>query len=94
MNRRRADHRGIDRAHIARDDRLQRRHDVARDQHRIDADLGPRAVRAAPLDMNVKERARRHHGAGADRELPDRQAGMIVHAEHGVAGKALRTARP
>ena len=58
------------------------------DQHRIDARLRPRAVRADALDMDVEERPARHHGAGPDREFADREPRMIVHAEHRVAREA------
>ena len=67
------------------DDRLQRRRDVAGDQHRVDAGLGPGAVRALAGDRDVEERAARHHRAGADLEFADRQPGPVVHAEDRVA---------
>jgi hypothetical protein len=87
-----ADDGGVGRLDVARDDRLQRRRDVRRDQHRIDARLGPRAMRALAGDRDVEYGAARHHGAAADLEPADRQAGPIVHAEHRVAREALEQA--
>jgi hypothetical protein len=65
---------------------------VRRHEHRVDARLGARAVRAAALDVDVEERAARHHRPRAHREGSERHPGPVVHAEHRFAGKALEEA--
>jgi hypothetical protein len=86
------EHGGFHRRRVARDDGLQRDRDVRCDHHRIDAGLRPRAVRALAGDANVEEGAARHHRTGAHRELPQRQARPVVHAENGIARKFLEQA--
>ncbi len=65
---------------------------MARDQHRVDRLFRPRAVRTAPGDVDVEERAARHHRTWADRELADRQARRVVHPEYAVTGETLEQA--
>ena len=87
-----ADDDGIDRADVARDDRLERGRDVAPHQHRVDPRFRPRAVRAAPGDRDVEKRAARHHRTRADLELADGEAGTVVHAENRIARKLVEEA--
>ena len=75
--------------HIARDDGLQRRRDVARHDHRIDPGLGAGAVRAAAGDGDIEVGAARHHRAGADLKFADCEPRPVVHAKDRVARKAL-----
>ena len=82
-------HGRIDRRDIARHHALQRRRDVGGDDHRIDAGLRPRAVRALAGDVDVEEGAARHHRARADGELADVEARPVVHAEDRVAREPL-----
>ncbi len=85
-------HRGVDRAHVARHDRLQRGCDLNGHHQRVDAGLGARAVRPHAGDVDVEERAAGHHRPGAHVEPADRELGPVVHAEQHVARKALEQA--
>ncbi len=83
------DHRRIERRHVARHHALQRRDDLRGDDHRIDAGLRPRAVRALAGDLDVEQAAARHLRARADGELADVELGPVVHAEDLLAGELL-----
>ena len=82
-------HRRVLRAHVARHDGLQRGGDIGRDDHRVDAGFGPRAMRALALDADVPGSTAGHHRAGADGELARLQARPVVHAEDGIAGELV-----
>ena len=80
---------------VARHDRLQRRDDVSRHQHRVDAQLRAGAVRPSARDRDVEERAARRSAAPcAIANCPDRLAGPVVQGEHLRRRETARTARP
>ena len=83
------DDRRIERRHVARHHALQRRDDLGGDDHRIDARLRPRAVRALAGDLDVEQAAAGHLRAGADGELADLELGPVVHAEDLLAGELV-----
>ena len=56
-----ADHRAVDRPHVARHDALHRRDDVRGHQHRVDRQVGMRAVAALARDFDRDPVGRRHH---------------------------------
>ena len=74
------DHGGLQRIDVARHHRLQLVDDLGADQDGIDAQMRPRRVAALAFERNLDVIGRRHHGAGTDGELADRQAGIVVHA--------------
>ena len=84
-----AQHRRVGRAHVPRDDGLQRGGDVAGRQHRVDTFLRPRAVRAPPAHGDIEERAPGHLRTRRDRELAQRHVGPVVDGVDRVAGKPL-----
>ena len=51
--------------------------------------MRPRGVPAAALDFDGEAVGRRHHRAGPEAELSDRQAGIIVHAVDFLDAEAL-----
>ena len=73
-------HARLERIDVARHDRLDGVDDLRADQNGVDAEMRARGVGADALDVDRDEIGRRHHGAGADAELADRHAGIIVHA--------------
>ena len=82
MKLRHRHHETVDRVGRARHDRLQRKHDLAGDDDRIDRAVRHRRVSALAVDLDGKFRGRRHDRAGPDGELADRQPRHVVHAEH------------
>ena len=84
-----AEDRRVERSDISRHDGLQRRRDVAGDDHRIDPGFRAGAVRAAAGDGDVEIGAACHHRAGADLKSADRQPRPVVHAKNRIARKAL-----
>ena len=89
LHRAEAHHRGIDRAHVARDDRLHRRDDVAGDEHGIDRRVRMGAVPAAAVDLDFDAVRRGHRGPGRDADPSGRQAGPVVQREHLLRRKTL-----
>ena len=82
-------HGAVQRVHPAGDQALQAEHDLGGDHHGIERALRPGRVAAAALhaDLEVVR-------VGADRtrhrrHLADRDAGIVVRAEHHVAGEAV-----
>jgi hypothetical protein len=51
--------------------------------------IGMRAVAAAAFDVDGDPVGGGHHGAGAHRDLPGRQAGPVVHGIDRIAGESL-----
>ena len=82
-------HRRIERRHVARHHALQGRDDLGGDDHRVDATLRSRAVRALAGDFYVEQSAAGHLRAGADGELADVELGPVVHAEDLFAGELV-----
>ena len=74
------DHGGFQRIDVARHDRLQRVDDRRAHHDRIDRGVRPRRVAAEAFDVDIDAVGRRHHRAGPDGEIADREAGIIVHA--------------
>jgi hypothetical protein len=74
-------HRVVDRALVARDDALQRAHQMRACEQRVATGMWHRCV--ARHAFEPEPGARCHHWAGTEAELPG------VHAEHGVHRKAL-----
>ncbi len=93
LHRAHADHRRVDRPHVARDDALQRRDDVGRDKHRIDREVGVRAVAALArhLDRGCGRRGS-HHRARIEADGARRHARPVVHREHRLDRKAIEQA--
>ena len=83
------DDRGLGRRDVAGHHRLDRAHQVRGDDDRVDARLGAGAVRADALDVDVEERAARHHRPRAHRELADVELRPVVDAEDRVARELL-----
>ena len=78
-----ARHRDDKRMHrigVARHDRLQRQHEMARYQGRIDRRMGSRRMASAADDTNGERVGRRIERAGPDGESAHGQARRIVHA--------------
>ncbi|MNI26820.1 hypothetical protein D3C73_805370 [compost metagenome] len=87
-----AEHRGIQRIAVARDDGLQRLRQLHRRHDGVDAQVGHARVGALAFDDDRKFVAGRHDGAGGQAELAGLHAGPVVHAEHGFHRKALEQA--
>jgi hypothetical protein len=85
-------HGRIQRRHVARHDALQADRDLRGHQRRVDAGLGPRAVRPTAGDADVEERAAGHHRPALHVEAAHLQLGPVVHAEDGVAGETREQA--
>ena len=68
-----ADDRAVQRVDVAAGDRLQPVDDLRRGDDRVDAEMRHRGMRAASADGDLEDVEGRHHRAGADRELADRQ---------------------
>ena len=73
---------GFQRIDVARDDRLDLIDDLRAHQHAVDRHMRPRRVAAEAFDVDVDAVGRRHHRAGPDGEVTDREAGIIVHPVH------------
>ncbi len=80
-------HRRIDRVDVARRDRLQGQHDLRPDDERVDAVMRMRGMAAPALDVDVEAVRGGEHRTGASRHVADRDAGLVVHREHRVAGE-------
>src|SRR5260370_6603539 len=50
------------------------------DQHGVDSGMGTRRMRSAAFDLDEDAIRCRHHRSRPDSELPEREAGIIVHA--------------
>ncbi len=89
-----AQDRGVERADIARDDRLQRDRDVAGGDDRVDPGFGTRAMRPPAGDRDVEIGAARHHRPGADLEIcrPPAPAGCACQRSRRTGNG--RTGRP
>ena len=72
LHRAQADHRAVDRADVARHEALHRGDDVRRHQHRVDRQVGVRAMAAAAVHDDLDAVGRRHHRprVDADRARP------------------------
>ncbi len=82
VHRAKAHHAGVDGAHVAGDDRLHRRDDVARDEHGIDRHVRMRAMTPASVDRDLDAVGRSHRRARRDADAPGRQTGPVVQREH------------
>ena len=80
-----AQHRRLRRRHVAADDALHRDDELRRDEGRIGAAVGHRAVPTGTLEGDFPAVRRRQHRAGADREVALLEARHVVHAVDGVA---------
>ena len=60
--------------------------------HRVDRGVRPRRVAAETFDVDVDAVGRRHHRAGPDREIADREAGIVVHPVHLLDPEAVHHA--
>ena len=83
------DHRAVDRVGVARDDGLQRAHDLRAGDHRIARMMGHGAVPATAGELDLDAIGGGHHRARAHRELAERQARPVVHAEHLLGRETL-----
>jgi len=72
--------RGVERIDVAGDDRLQLGDDLGADQERVDGDMRARRMAALAFELDHDVSAAAIMAPGADGELADRQAGVIVHA--------------
>ena len=89
---RHGDHGGVDRPLVARDDALQRRHDLRAREHRVAAVVRHGRVRALAAHGDLEFVARCHQRAGRGAERADRHARPVVHAEHGIAREPVEQA--
>ena len=87
------DHRRLQRIDIARDDRLDLIDDLRADQHAYRSmACGRAACPPRPSISMVRRSAAAISGPGRKRKLPDRQAGIIVHAVDFLDAEALHQA--
>ena len=63
-------HRGVERIDVARHHRLQLVDDLRADENAVDREMRPRRMAADAFDVDRDVVGRRHHGAGANGELP------------------------
>ena len=89
-----ADHRRAQRIGVAADDRLERRHDMGADEHRVDAEVRHGAMGAVAANLDVELVGRRHDRAGPDRDGPGRQFRPIVDAVDFVYREQVERGRP
>ena len=83
---------GIERIGVARHDGLQRLHELAADHDRVDGAIRHGRMAAAALDGERELGRRRHDRARPDRELADRQTGLVVHAVNRFDGEPVHDA--
>ena len=86
---RHADHSGVLRVKIARDDRLQRIDRLRYEKHRVLARIGHRRVRALAGGDDFEDVVRAHQRSRAHRERTGRQARPVVHAVDRAHREAL-----
>ena len=88
------DDRGLGRRDVAGHHRLDRAHEVRGDDDRVHARLGAGAVRADPLDVDVEERAARHHRPRAGPRTCRRRASAGCGCRRSCRTGTARRARP
>ena len=93
VHRAQAHHRGVDRAHVAADDRLRGGDDVTRDQHGVDRRVRMRAVAALAVDRDLDAVGGGHGGPGRDADASRRQARPVVQRVHLARAGSGRTGR-
>ncbi|MNJ25286.1 hypothetical protein D3C77_197280 [compost metagenome] len=81
--------RAVRRRHVARHDALNRHDDGCARHDGVDGLFGHAAMAALADDLDLPVVDRGHHLAGPEVEFARLEAGNVVHAEHGVDGKAL-----
>ena len=80
MDLRDTDDGAVERVDVAAGDRLQAVDDLRRRNHRIDAVMRHRRMRAAALDDDLEDVESGHHRTGPDGKLPRWQTRPVVHA--------------
>ena len=84
-----ADHCGIDGSDIARHNALYRRDDVRGHHHRIDREVGMRAMSALACDFDRDAVGRGHHRAAIDAHGARRHPRPVVHRIHRLDREAI-----
>ena len=89
LHRAQADDRGVDRAHVAADDRLRRGDHVPGDQHRVDRRVRMRAVAAAPVDGDLDPVGGGHRRTRREADAPGCQRRPVVQRENDLGREAF-----